>query len=148
MRRSFGRIATVSLVIVLVSVAGYRAVAALGQAAPQATAPTGISPAGLTQINALLAEKRALTPTQRKINSRLLHAKRQLTRETSVMTVNITLPRSASGKVQLELRAEITDRLLAALRALGIDIVATQASGRSVLVDADLLQIEQIAALP
>ena len=90
MRRSLRRIVTASLVVVLVSAAaGYRAVAALGQAAPQASQPSGVTPAGLAQIGSLLAEKRALTPVQRKINSRLLHAKRQLTGETSVTTMSV-----------------------------------------------------------
>jgi subtilisin family serine protease len=136
------------LAITFVAAAGYRVVAALGQAAPQRAAASGVSPEGLAQINALLAEKAALTADQRKINSRLLHAKRRLTGETSVTTVAVVLPRSNNGKVQLELRAEVTDRLLTALGGLGVDVVATQSSGRSVLVDADLLQIEQIAALP
>jgi len=83
---------------------------------------------------------------QRKINSRLLHAKRRLTGETSV-TTDVALARAADGRVQLELRAEVTDRLFTAPAGLGADVVATQASGRSVLVDADLLQVEQIAAL-
>src|SRR5262249_42901028 len=148
MTRLLRRMATASLVAMLVSAAGYRAVAALGQAVPQRPVPNGVSPAGLAQIGTLLAEKRALTPAQRKINSRMLHAKGQLTRETSVTTINIALPRSASGKVQLELRADVTERLLTALGGLGVDVVATQVSGRSVLVDADLLQIERIAALP
>jgi hypothetical protein len=146
MGRRSGRIVTASLLVAVISAAGYR-VAALGQPA-QRPVPSRVSPEGLAQITALLAEKAALTRDQRKINSRLLHAKRRQTGETSVTSVNVTLPRSANGKVQLELRADVTDRLLAALAALGIDIVATQASGRSVLVDADLLQIEQIAALP
>jgi hypothetical protein len=121
--------------------AGYRVV--LGQPA----APQAVAPQGMAQIDALLAEKAALTPTQRKIDSRLLHAKRRLTGETSV-TMGREMARSADGRVQLELRADVTDRLLTALAAQGVNVVATQSTGRSVLVDADLLQIERIAALP
>ena len=148
MSRLFRRTVTAVVIIVLSSGAGFRVVDASGQAPSQAAVANGLSPSGLAQLNALLAEKAALTPTQRKINSRLLHAKRQLTGETSVTTMNVALPLTAGGKVQLELRAEVTDRLLTALGGLGADIVATQVSGRSVLVDADLLQIEQVAALP
>ena len=138
----------VFLAITFVATSGYHAAAALDQAAPQGAVPAAVSPEGMAQIKALLDEKAALTAGQRKINSRLLHAKRSLTRETRVTTAGVELPRSASGKVQLELRADVTDRLLAALRSLGVDVVTTESSGRSVLVDADLLQIEQIAALP
>jgi Subtilase family len=145
--QTFRRTLSVSLAVVVIGAAGYH-VAALGQALPQPVVINDVSPEGRAQISALLAEKAALTATQRKINSRLLHAKRRLTRETSVTSVNVVLPRSANGKVELELRADVTDRLLTALRALGADVVATQATGRSVLVDADLLQVEQIAALP
>src|SRR5207249_586867 len=130
------RALTACLVIYLVVATGYSVAAALGQASPQDVATNGVSREGQAQIAALLREKAALTADQRKINSRLLHAKRRLTRETSVTTVDIELPRSAGGKVQLELRAEVTDRLLASLRALGADVVATQPSGRSILVDA------------
>jgi len=117
-------------------------------AAAQQSTLDELPPAGRAQIAALLAEKEALTPTQRRIDSRLLHAKRTITRETSVMTANVALPRAASGKVQLELRADVTQPLLESLRALNVDIVATETHGRSVLVDADLLQVERIAALP
>src|SRR5262245_45709648 len=133
------------LAMTCVVAAGYRA--ALGQAAPQGAAANAVGPQALAQINRLLAEKAALTPTQRKIDSQLLHAKRRLTGETSV-ALDIQLARSADGSVQLELRAEVTDRLLTALGGLGVNVVGTQSSGRSVLVDAALLQIEQIAALP
>jgi len=135
------------LAFTCVVTAGYRVVAALGQAAPQGAGASGVSLQAQTQIKALLDEKAAFNPAQRKINSRLLHAKRRLTGETSVTTVDVALPRADNGKVQLELRAEVTNRLLAALAGMGVDVVATQASGRSVLVDADLVQIEQIAAL-
>ena len=99
------------------------------------------------QIGAVLAEKAALTPNQRKINSRLLHAKRRVTGETRVLS-DVTLPRSPDGRVQLELRAEVTSRLLASLSTLRVTVIETQSQGRSVLVDADLSLIEQIAALP
>ena len=81
-----------------------------------------------------------MNPVQRKIDSRLLHAKRRLTGETSVTSVDVALQRTDNGKVQLELQAEVTGGLLAALASLGVDVVATQVSGRSVLVDANLLQ--------
>ncbi len=136
------------LAVSLAVATGYSAVAALGQASPQGLVTKGVSPEGQALITALLREKAALTANQRKIDSRLLHAKRRLTRETSVTTVDVALPRGGNGRVQLELRAEVTDQLLTALGGLGVDVVATQPSGRSVLVDADLLQIEQIAALP
>src|SRR5262245_15736701 len=70
------------LAMTCVVAAGYRA--ALGQAAPQGAAANAVGPQALAQINRLLAEKAALTPTQRKIDSQLLHAKRRLTGETSV----------------------------------------------------------------
>src|SRR5262245_43927117 len=145
-RRRFRRVLPACLAMTFV-VAGYHALAAFGQAAPQGAAASGLQPEALSQINALLAEKAALTPAQQKIDSRLLHAKRRLTGETNVR-MDVALARAADGRVQLELRAEVTDRLLAALAAQGVSVIATQSSGRSVLVDADLLRIEQIAALP
>ncbi|HZP47876.1 MAG TPA: S8 family serine peptidase [Vicinamibacterales bacterium] len=135
----------VAALIALMSNAG-RGIPARAQG-PQ-FAQNDLPAAGRAQIAALLAEKAALTPTQRKIDSQLLHAKRMLTGETSVMTANIELPRAASGKVQMELRADVSASLLDSLRAMQVDVVATEALGRSVLVDADLLQIEQIATLP
>src|SRR6476620_4708209 len=122
---------------VLVVAAGYCVALA------QASRPGGVNLQAQAQINAVLAEKAALTPAQRKIDSRLLHAKRRLARETSV-PFDVPLARSSDGRVQLELRAEVTDELLTALAAQGVSIVATQSPGRSVLVDADLMQIEQI----
>ena len=144
-KRLLRRALPVCLGMALVVAAGYRV--ALGQTAPERAQASGMSLEAQAQINALLSEKAALTPTQRKIDSRLLHAKRRLTGETSV-TTDFALARAADGRVQVELRAEVTDRLLTALAAQGVNIVATQSSGRSVLVDADLPQIEQIAALP
>jgi subtilisin family serine protease len=122
-------------------------ITAAGQATPQGPAASGLSLQAQAQINALLAEKAALTPAQRKIDSRVLHAKRRLTGETSV-AFDVPLARADDGRVELELRAEVTDGLLTALAAQGVTVVATEPSGRSVLVSADLLQIEQIAALP
>ena len=99
MSRLFRRTVTAVVIIVLSSGAGFRVVDASGQAPSQAAVANGLSPSGLAQLNALLAEKAALTPTQRKINSRLLHAKRQLTGETSVTTMNIALPLTAGAAV-------------------------------------------------
>src|SRR5262245_49448096 len=130
-RPRFRRVLPACLAMTFV-VAGYHALAAAGQAAPQGAAASGLQPEALSQINALLAEKAALTPTQRKIDSRLLHAKRRLTGETNVR-MDFALARADDGRVQLELRAEVTDRLLTALAGLGVSVVATQSPGRSVL---------------
>src|SRR5262245_29757794 len=101
--RLFRRALAAGLAVTFVPAAGYRVVAALGQAAPQQSAPAGLSPQVITQVNALLAEKAALTPAQRKIDSRLLHAKRRVTGETRVTTIDVELSRADTGKVQLEL---------------------------------------------
>lgn len=137
---------TVVALLALVSGAG-RGIPARAQG-PQDQGSVELSEDARAQIASVLREKAALTHDQGKIDSRLLHAKRRVTGETSVLTTNVVLPRSRSGKVQLELRAEVTERLLDSLRALGVAVVAAQARHRSVLVDADLMQIEQIAALP
>ena len=111
---------------------------------------SGIAPSAIAQIEAIQAEKAARTPTERKMNSQLINAQKIARGQAvaaSVQALNIALPYTSDGRVEIDVRANVSADLLARLSALGAEVVETDATYRSVQIRVDLNQVEAIAAL-
>jgi hypothetical protein len=111
--------------------------------------PADLPASAVAQIEALLAEKEARTPTQRKISSQLLYlasgrfdavrARRAPSKQLQSMT-----ERDAAGRVLVDIKADPAVR--AKIEALGGKIEGTSAAHRSIRAWVRLDSIEQIAA--
>lgn len=109
----------------------------------------GISAEALAQIDALSAEKAARTPAQKKMDSRLVlaaKAARGELRGLPLLQTNLRV--SSDGKVELEIRCDVTDALVSRLVAEGVEVIFRSARYRSLGVRADLNQVEVLAAWP
>ena len=116
----------------------------------QGSAAVGIPSHTLTQINAILAEKATRTPTQQKIDSRLLYAARMVRGvevAPGIARIQATPLPTEAGRVVLDVRAQVSEGLLAELRALGADVVSSHPAFDEVRIRVNLESIESIAAL-
>jgi hypothetical protein len=102
------------------------------------------------QIASLLAEKAARTPTQRKLSSRLLYASKMragIPIAVGVASLRNEVPVAADGTALVDLRADVTPRLLAWIESLGGTVVNHFANRRSVRARIPLERVEELAAL-
>ena len=109
----------------------------------------GISPAAMAQIQALLEEKETRTPAERKIDSQLLYARRMelgVPIAPGVQTLDVDVPRGDDGHVIVDVKANVTGRLMLQLNGLSREIKRTGATDLRLHVDLD--QIETIAEHP
>lgn len=139
---------TILLVALLEICAPMHAAAQGAGGAPQAR---GISAQAQTQIEALVADKLARTPAQRKIHSKLIYAARRAAGRPAAPGVPAwrgTMPTAADGRVLLDVRATVSQSLVDRLRSLGAEVTATDARYRHIGVRAPLRLVEAIAALP
>jgi hypothetical protein len=107
-----------------------------------------VSSATLQQIQSLLLEKNSRTPTQRKIDSRLLQAVRE--RRGEKMAANVSLEAAnveadLSGVLKVDIQAEITDAFLAKLTASGAKIIYASQRYNTVRALVNLKAVETIA---
>ncbi len=117
-----------------------------------ATARQGdMSPQALAQIEALIREKESRVGAQQKMDSQLIYElkmRRGAMIAEGVRTLETNIPYNTQGKVTLDLKARVSDALLNQLKAYGADIVSFVPEYNSLRVQADIAQIETIAALP
>jgi len=95
-------------------------------------------------------EKAARTPAQRKIDSQLLYAlyaRRGDAARLGTPTGPFPFDIDARGRVRIDVRAEVTDTLVARVRALGGDVLSTSAPTRSIDAWFPLDHLERLAAL-
>jgi hypothetical protein len=95
---------------------------ALGGAAPAGAQGAPPHPELTRQIEALLAEKRTRTPAQRKLSSRLVYESRMrrgLPIAQGIANLRTGIELDADGRLLLDLRADVSDALLAEIEALG-----------------------------
>jgi uncharacterized repeat protein (TIGR01451 family) len=100
------------------------------------------------QIAALQAEKESRTPGQRKMDSRLVHASKKqrgvkLDPKLQAFEKRIAVP--ADGLQMIDIRCEVTDGLIADLKARGGEIIASVPRFRSIRARLPLAQVEAIA---
>jgi subtilisin-like proprotein convertase family protein len=109
----------------------------------------GIAPSAMAQIQALLEEKETRTPAERKIDSQLLYARRMalgVPIAPGVQTLEVDVPRAGDGHVIVDVKANITGRLMLQLNGLSGEIKKTGDTDLRLHVDLD--QIEAIAEQP
>jgi hypothetical protein len=122
----------------------------LSAAAASAQQPE-LAPRVMAQIDAISTAKRARTPSQRKMDSRLIQAVKMNRGEAiaaGVPRLRVNLPDVNRDGAVLDVRADITDALLGRLGALGAQVLDTSVRYRSVRIRVPLRQVEAIAALP
>jgi hypothetical protein len=137
-----------SCLIVLIVVAAGRPARLGGQTLPQTPGVT-VSPEALAQIEALIAEKESRTPTQQKIDSQLIYElkiRAGAPPALGVPTLETDVPRAPDGHPVVDVKANVTPALLAALRGLGGEILSSTAG--SVRMHLDLAQVEAVARMP
>jgi len=117
-----------------------------------ATARQGdMSPQALAQIEALIREKESRVGAQQKMDSQLIYElkmRRGAMIAEGVRTLETNIPYNTQGKVTLDLKARVSDALLNQLKNYGAEIVSFVPEYNSLRVQADIAQIETIAALP
>jgi hypothetical protein len=135
-------------VSILVVVSFFGSVAASAQ-------PRQLPERAKTQIAALLADKAQWTPAQQKMDSQLIYAARILRGEPVVAGI-AAMPSvfdrvkllGGANIVELDIKAKVDDALLAALKALGAQIVSAFPAYGAVRAQLPIAAVEQAAALP
>jgi MYXO-CTERM domain-containing protein len=106
------------------------------------------APAALAQIRMLRAEQESRSPAERKMSSQLVLAAKRHRGDPSVaalsgMRSNTKL--SASGTVRVDIKGEVDEALLARIRALGGEVVASVPRFDAVQAELPLLELEALA---
>jgi len=134
-----------------------RVAALLATVALSASAPLAgqtLSASAIEQMRSLSEWKRGWTATERRIDSKLLAAAK-MTQGIPITSAVPSLPGAleavrldAMGTVEVDIKAEITDELLASLRALGGQVESALPRYRAIRARLPLLQVNAAADLP
>ena len=118
--------------------------------APSSNAATGkISDSALRQIEALMTEKAARSPSQNKVDSQLLFAGKLSRNEPiaeGVNTLRVELDRDQADRVLVDIKAGVSEELLADIRQRGGNILNSFAQYQSIRAALPLKEIESLAA--
>jgi len=112
--------------------------------------PARITPLLRQRIGALQSEKAARTPAQRKISSRLLFASRMrrgLAPAPGVPALRTSVEVAPDGTVLIDLRTEVTPRVLRQIEELGGAVESSYPRYRAVRARVPLDQLEALAGL-
>ncbi len=107
-----------------------------------------LKPETLRQIQLLLGEKASRTPTQRKIDSRLLQAVRENRGERMVKALKLepaNVDADAFGTLKVDISANITNEFLSKITALGGKIIYASPQYHTVRASVSLKAVEKIA---
>lgn len=110
-----------------------------------------ISATAVQQIQTLMQEKASRTPAQRRVSSDLLFEARRQRGEAVVQgltSVRSSVRSDASGRVQVDIKAEVTDSLLQQVEALGGRVVYAHAGYGTIRASVPLMQLEVLATSP
>jgi hypothetical protein len=122
--------------------------ALLAAAGPTAAQPLALPAQAAQQIQALIAEKGARSPAERKIGSHLLYTarmRRGLAAAPGVPLLRSDVDVDADGRALVDMRAEVTGDLLAEIGALGGAVLGSHPELRSVRARLPLAALETIA---
>jgi hypothetical protein len=103
----------------------------------------------MQQIQALEDEKESRTPAQQKIDSQLLYATKMERAEpiaAGVSSLEVNVNQSDTGRVVVDITAQVDDQFLKFLSAKGGDVLASAPQYHSVRVDVPLASLDDIAA--
>ena len=110
-----------------------------------------LSPQAAAQIAAIVREKQLRTPTQRKIQPRLLHAARVARGDAvapELRGLRTNLPGITAAGAVVDVSATVNATLLATVRALGGEVLNASAAHDHLRVRIPLARIEQLAQAP
>ncbi len=110
-----------------------------------------VTPATMQQIQLLLQEKNSRTPTQQKIDSRLLQAVRENRGEKMAAGVDldrVDVKADATGTLKVDIKADITDAFLSKIQSLGGQIIHAAPEYHTVRATVNLKAVETIAGYP
>src|SRR3954454_3002116 len=142
----------VALSIALVTMSSNTRVAASpGQSPAPQTAAADIAPEALAQIEALIREKDVRSEAEQKIDSQLISELRMERGQPIAIGVDVAvtdLPYATDGHVVVDVKARVTDGLVAQLAALGIEVLSSDPESGTLRVHVDIAQVEALAALP
>ncbi|MDG4553115.1 MAG: S8 family serine peptidase [Candidatus Competibacter sp.] len=133
--------------LIVVLAPGIMGVAEAQQPKPDAS----LSPEAIAQMSALLQEKAARTPTQRKIDSALLYElKRQrhdpLLSRVPMLRSNVEV--AADGSVLVDIKATVADELLNQIKASAGTVINSFPQYDAIRAKIPLDQVEALATLP
>jgi hypothetical protein len=140
--------------VAIIPIASAPRVQAAAAATPQSTASAaaiGILPNALAQIQAMMAEKAARTPIQRKIASTILFAERMAKGQPiaqGVRVLHVTIADDISGRLRMKILGTVTPRLLSTIASVGGTVQHSYPSRGVVYAMIDVRAVETIAALP
>ncbi len=103
-----------------------------------------------TQIQALAEEKAARTPVQQKIDSQILYAAKELRGEPIAggkTTVSADIAYLTDARVLVDIRAEVTPAVIAAIGRAGGTVVNSFPDARSIRAKIFIQRVEEIAVL-
>ena len=132
--------------VVLGTVTAFSAAAVVAGAAFAQQSPIGAT--ARQQINALMDEKAARSPAQRKISSHLLYAEKRRRGDLlfqAVPTLRSGVQVDSAGQVEVDIKAEVTDDLLRRIVDLGGSVVASVPRFRAIRARMPLAQLEALA---
>lgn len=107
-----------------------------------------LSPTARSQIAALMAEKEARTPAERKVNSNLLYAARQhggIRINALIAGLRTGVEVAADATTEVDITAHVSDALLARLRTVGARAISAYPAYRSVRAAVPIGQVVAIA---
>lgn len=116
-----------------------------------ATSQSGIGASAAQQINALLVDKAARTPAQKKISSRLIYTSRMLRGEpvaAGVPFLDTGVDVDDNDNMLVDITADFTDDFLDRLKATGAYVLYSFPADHSVRALVPANQLETIAAWP
>src|SRR3954463_9677182 len=144
--------AAVALAIALATMSSNpRLAASPGQSLASQTADTNIAPAALAQIEALIREKELRSEAEQKIDSQLISELRMERGQPIAIGVDVAvtdLPYAIDGHVVVDVKARVSDGLVARLTALGMEVLSSDVESGMLRVHLDIDQVEALAALP
>ncbi|MFQ5429645.1 MAG: thrombospondin type 3 repeat-containing protein, partial [Phycisphaerae bacterium] len=111
--------------------------------------PLQLQAGALQQIAAMEAEKASWTPVQQKITSKLLLASKRSLGQPTVAGLPVlrqTIFPDAAGAVLVDIRADVTDALLARIGALGGQVVSSYPKFNAIRARVPLTQVQALAA--
>lgn len=116
-----------------------------------AMAQGAISNNAWVQIQTLAEEKKSRTPAQRKVDSNMvlqLKRNRGIVMGNGLDTLDLGVNVARNGKMEVDIRADVTDALLAAIRGRGGEIVNSHPQYKAIRARITLEQAESLAAMP
>jgi len=113
--------------------------------------PMKISQQARQQIKALLAEKASRTPIQQKISAHLLHAHKMRKGQDiapGISSLRTGVKIKADGTTEVDIRAEISESILAQIEASGGTIINQVARYGAIRATIPIEELENVANLP